>query len=67
MARREGRFLKVDAHPMNGRSEEMVSMSPLLDDSVERLLETNPLSSLFESLPVVPSIGLPIPIYSIPP
>jgi hypothetical protein len=38
MARREGRFLKIDSHPMNGRSEEMVSVSTLLDDSVERLI-----------------------------
>jgi hypothetical protein len=37
MPRREGGFLKVDAYPMNGRSEEMVSMSTLLDDSVKRL------------------------------
>ena len=37
MARREGRFLKIDAHPMNGGSEEMISMSTLLEDSVECL------------------------------
>ena len=36
----EGIFLKVDAHPMDGRSEETVSMSTLFADSVERLIKT---------------------------
>jgi hypothetical protein len=37
MAWRKGRLLKVDAYPMDGRSEEMVPMSTLLNDSVKRL------------------------------